>query len=242
MNVSQALAISMMRRAHEVEAEPQAKMHQGMELPPAVIVGVEEEGLGEEEQDVREKGRGEHAHQVVRELRIQNDEHERQERSEGRGERERDGEELRELVREPVVSQISGLVADHLDDEREDWDGQDERREQQVELRDRPDGHAAPDDGKGPVLGLHVGLCPGLRLRVGLLGGQSLRAGRRVDGRGRSPVRLLVLAAHQRRRHPHDRDEHHEAGDGTENEQQFAVHRAVHHVPSLTCCPRACPP
>ena len=87
-------------------------MHQGMELPPAVIVGVEEEGFGEEEQDVREKGGREHAHQVVRELRIQDDQHERQERAERRGEREGDGEELRELVREPVVSQIPGLVAD----------------------------------------------------------------------------------------------------------------------------------
>ena len=148
------------RRAHEVEAEPQAKMHQGMELPPAVIVGVEEEGLEEEEQHVREKRGGEHAHQVVRELRIESDEHERQERAEGRGEREGDGEELRELVREPVVSQISGLVADRLDDEREDRDGKDERREQQVELRDRPDGDAAPDDGEGPVLGLRVGRSP----------------------------------------------------------------------------------
>ena len=137
-------------------------MHQGMELPPAVVVGVEEEGLEEEEQHVREKGRGEHAHQVVRELRIQNDEHERQERAEGCGEREGGGEQLRELVREPVVSQISGLVADHLDDEREDRDGKDERRKQQVELRDRPDGHAAPDDGKGAVLGLRVGRCLGL--------------------------------------------------------------------------------
>ena len=127
-------------------------MHQRMELPPAVVVGVEEEGLEEEEQDVREKGGGEHAHQVVRELRIQDDEHERQERPEGRRERERHGEELRELVREPVVSQISGLVADRLDDEREDRDGKDERRKQQVELRDHPDGHAAADDGEGPVL------------------------------------------------------------------------------------------
>ena len=154
-------------------------MNQRMELPPAVVVGVEEEGLGEEEQHVREKGRGEHAHQVVRELRIQNDEHERQERPEGRGEREGDGEQLRELVREPVVSQISGLVADHLDDEREDRDGKDERRKQQVELRDRPDGHAAPDDGKGPVLGLRVGRCLGLRLRVG-------RSRRPVPPRGAS--------------------------------------------------------
>ena len=149
-------------RADEVEAEPQTKMHQGMELPPAVIVGVEEEGFREEEQDVREEGRREHAHQVVRELRIQDDEHERQGCSEGRGERERDREELRELVREPVVSHISRLVADHLDDEREDRDGQDERREQQVKLRDRPDGHAASDDGKRPVLRLRIGLGLGL--------------------------------------------------------------------------------
>ena len=136
-------------------------MNQGMELPPAVVVGVEEEGLEEEEQDVREKGRGEHAHQVVRELRIQDDEHERQERAEGRGEREGDREQLRELVREPVVSQVSGLVADRLDDEREDRDGQDERRKQQVQLRDHPDGHAAADDGKRPVRRLLVGLRPG---------------------------------------------------------------------------------
>ena len=201
-------------------------MHQGMELPPAVVVRVEEEGLGEEEQHVREERRREHAHQVVRELRVENDEHERQERPEGRGERERDREELRELVREPVVSRISGLVADRLDDEREDRDGQDERREQQVELRDRPDGDAAADDRERAVLGLLVGLRLGLVLRVRLLGGQSLRARRCVDGRGRRPVRLLVLAAHQQRRHPHDPGEHHEAGDGTEKDQQFAVHRA----------------
>ena len=133
-------------------------MHQRVELPPAVVVGVEEEGLGEEQQDVREEGRGEHAHQVVRELRIQDDEHERQRRAERRGERERDREQLRELVREPVVSQVAGLVADRLDDEREDRDGQDEGREQQVQLRDHPDGDAAADDGKRPVLGLLVRL------------------------------------------------------------------------------------
>ena len=178
-------------RADEVEAEPQAKMHQGMELPPAVVVGVEEEGLREEEQDVREEGRGEHAHQVVRELRIQDDQHERQACSEGRGEREGHREQLRELVREPVVARISGLVADRLDDEREDRNGQDERREQQVELRDHPDGHAASDDGKRPVLGLVVGLRLGLLLRRGRLVGQTLPRGalrpRPRKGRGTGP-------------------------------------------------------
>ena len=191
------------RRADDVEAEPQAEVHQRMELPPAVVVGVEEEGLGEEEQDVRQERRGEHAHQVVRELRIQDDEHERQERAEGRRERERDGEQLRELVREPVVSQVSGLVADRLDDEREDRDGEDERREQQVQLRDHPDGDAAADDGEGPVLGLLVGL------RLGLA--RPRRPSRRPVPRARgvgstvaagARYGLLVLAAHQQRGHP----------------------------------------
>ena len=135
-------------RADDVEAEPQAEMHQRMEFPPAVVVGVEEKGLEEEEHDVGEKRRREHAHQVVRELRVQDDEHERQGRPERRGQREGDREQLRELVGEPVVALVSGLVADRLDDEREDGDGEDERREQQVQLGDHPDGHAAADDGK----------------------------------------------------------------------------------------------
>src|SRR4051812_38603437 len=127
-----------------------------MEFPPAVIVGVEEEGLEEEEQHVRKKRGGEHAHQVVRELRVQNDEHERQERSERRGEREGHGEQLRELVRQVVVSQIPSLVADCLDDERKDWNGKDKGREQEVELCDRPDRDAAANDGNGSILGLLV--------------------------------------------------------------------------------------
>ena len=60
-------------------------------------------------------------------------------------------------MREPVVAPIPGLVADRLDDEREDGDGEDEGREQQVQLRDHPDGDAAPDHGNGPVLRLLVG-------------------------------------------------------------------------------------
>ena len=187
-----------------------------MELPPAVVVGVEEEGFREEEQDVREEGRREHAHQVVRELRIQDDEHERQRRSEGRGEGEGDGEELRELVREPVVSQISGLVADRLDDEREDGDGKDERREQQVKLRDHPDGDAASDDGERPVLRLLVGLVLGLfRPRPACLGGLLVRAG------GRGLGRWLVLAAP--RGHRHCPRIQHEADDDTEKDQRLRL-------------------
>ena len=216
-------------------------MHQGMELPPAVVVGVEEKGLEEEQQDVREKGRGEHAHQVVRELRIQDDEHERQGRSEGRGEREGDGEELRELVREPVVSQISGLVADRLDDEREDGDGKDERREQQVQLRDHPDGDAAPDDGNRPVLGLLVGLLArALFCRVGFspacpaAGGRLARS--RTGGGGslnsrRRPRPSSRLPANITRR-----------GDGTEKDQQFAVRHGIRHSMAATGATRGALP
>ena len=130
-------------------------------------------------------------------------------------------------MRQPVVPQISRLVADHLDDDREEWNGKDERREQEVELRNHPDGDAAPDDRKGTVLRLLVGFCPQLRLRVGLLGGLSLRAGHCVGGGGRSLVRLLVLAARQARGHLDDADEQHEDDEGTDKGQQFAVHRGV---------------
>jgi hypothetical protein len=128
----------------------------------------------------------------------------------------------------PVVSQVSGLVTDHLDDECEEWNGKDEGREQQMELRDRPDGHAAPDDGEGSVLGLDVLRCPSGRFRCCSLGGESLHARRGVNSRGRSAVRLGVLAVRQERGDDHDTGEHHDAGEGTKNEQQFAVHRAVH--------------
>ena len=93
-----------------------------------------------------------------------------------------------------------------------------------------------PTTGKVRVLGLDVRLCPSRRFRCCSLGGQSLRARRRVDGRGRSPVRLLVLAVRQERGDDHDAGEHHQTGDGTEHEQQFAVHHAVHHVASLRGC------
>ena len=219
------------RRADEVEAEPQAEMHQRMELPPAVVVGVEEEGLGEEEQDVREKGRGEHAHQVVRELRIQDDEHERQERSEGRGEREGDREELRELVREPVVSQISGLVADHLDDEREDA-GRQGRTPRTAGGAARPTRsprgcRRSGTSGTRPPRRA----CLGLRLRVGLLGGLSLARGASASTvAAGARYGSLYSRLTSDRGHLDGRREHHEAGDGTEKDQQLAVHRAVHHA------------
>jgi hypothetical protein len=211
-----------------------AEMHQRMEFPPAVVVGVEEERLEEEQPHVREKGRREHAHQVGSELRIQNDEHERQERAEGRGQREGDREQLRELVREPVVSPVFRLVADRLDDEREERNRQHERREQQMELCDRPDRDPAADDGEFPVLDLFVRLRAVSLLGVGPLGSQSVGAGSGVDGGRRNPVWLFVLAVHQVSRHLHGAAEHHDPENGTENEQHLAVHRDVHLGAPLT--------
>ena len=228
--------------ADDIEANPQAQVHERMELPPAVVVAVEEAGLQEEEQDVGKERRREHAHQVVGELRVQRDEHEGEERAEGRGHRERDREELGELVGEPVVARITGLVADRLDQHREDRDGEDERREQQVELRHRPDGHAAADDGKGSILGLDVRPGPGGCLGGGSFGLQSRRPRRRVGHRGRGPVRLPVLAVGQEGRDQHDGAEHHQAGHGTEHEQQFAVGDTVHAAASINGSPPAGPP
>ena len=220
------------RRADDVETESEPEMHQRVELPPAVVVGVEEERLGEEQQHVGQKRRREHAHQVVGELRVQRDEHERQERAEGRREREGDREQLREFVGEPVVSRITGLVADRLDDEREDRHGQDEGREQEVELRDRPDRDAAADDRepsgtRPPRRALPE---PWLSASAFSAASPSSRGvGSAVDGR--SPVRLLVLAVEQHRDDHHDAAEHQQSGDRTEHEQQLAVHQTVH------CCP-----
>ena len=214
-------------------------MDQRLELSPAVVVGVEEEGLGEEEHDVGQERRREHAHHVVRELRIQDDEHERQRRAERRGERERHRQQLGELVREPVVSQVAGLVADRLDDEREDGDGEDERREQQVQLRDHPDGDAAADPGNGPVLRLLVGLRRGRRRPRPAsrrpASAVAVPPGRAASwGAGaRSGGRLLGHAARQRRGHRDRPREHRESGDGTEQDQQ----RAVRHGASVQLSP-----
>ena len=76
-------------------------------------------------------------------------------------------------MREPVVALISGLVADHFDDQREDRDGEDEGREEQVQLRHRPDRDTAADDGEASILGLDVRLRLGRRLGRRRLVGES---------------------------------------------------------------------
>ena len=131
---------------------------------------------------------------------------------------------------------IPGLVADRLDDEREDRDGEDERREQQVQLRDRPDGDAAADDGDRPVRDLLVGLVLlGLVLRVEFLAGEAVRR----TGGAWAASWLSLIAAEARSSSPR---EHHECGDGTEKDQQFAVHQGVHHrASSLDAEPAAAP-
>ena len=99
-----------------------------------------------------------------------------------------------------------------------------------------------PTTGKRRYSASTYGLALVRRFRCCALGLQSLRARRRVDDRGRSPVRLLVLAVGQERRDHHDGGEHHQTGDGTKHEQQFAVRYAVHPAASISVCPPAWPP
>ena len=79
-----------------------------------------------------------------------------------------------------MVPLFSGLVANRFDDEREDGDGEDEHGEEQMQLRDGPDGHAAADNGEpavfGRLVGLHLDL--GFVLRVELLAGDAVRLAR----------------------------------------------------------------
>ena len=180
MKVSQALAISMIAVPTTLSPRPSSRWTRGRELPPAVVVGVEEERLEEEEQDVGQEGRREDAHQVGGELRVEDDQHEGQEGAEGAGERERHRQQLGELVGQLVVALVLGPVADELDDQREDRHREHEGGEQQVELGHDPDRDAAADLGERPVLGLDVRLA---RRRLLLLGrglvGDALLARRR---------------------------------------------------------------
>jgi hypothetical protein len=65
-------------------------------------------------------------------------------------------------VRQPVVARVAGPPADDLDDDGEDRNAQDEGREVQVELGDRPHGQPRAEGRERPVrrflgglLGLH---------------------------------------------------------------------------------------
>ena len=130
-------------------------------------------------------------------------------------------------MREPVVSQIPGLVADRLDDEGEDGDGEDEGGKQQVQLRDHPDRDAAADDREPAVLRLLVGLVLGLFRRRGRRGGRC--CGRRCCCRRcRCAGRLLQRRGQGR---PHRPSKHRERGHETEKDQPFAVHHVdIHSV------------
>ena len=140
------------RRADDVQAQAEQQVHLRRELPPAVVIGVEEEGLEEKQQYIWEKCQRKDAHQIVGELRVQDDQHEGQESAERAGERERDRQQLGELVRQAVVALVLGAEADELDDQREHRHREHEGGEQQVELRHDPDRDAAADLGELPIL------------------------------------------------------------------------------------------
>src|SRR5262249_13111936 len=92
------------------------------------------------------------------ELRVVADEEEEEERAQQRRRRERRERQLDQLVREPVVLGVARPPANRLDDDREDRYAEDEGREVQVELRDRPDRQARADQREGAVRGLLGGV------------------------------------------------------------------------------------
>ena len=211
------------RGADDVQHEAEEQVHLRPELAPAVVVAVEEQRLQEEQQDVGQERRREDVHQVVRELRVEDDQREGQERPEGGGHRERDGEQLRELVRELVVALLLLHVADELDDEGEQRHREDERREQQVELRQHPHGHPAADERHRAVLGLLVGPGPRFGFVRGLLVGDALLARHKFGLAqlflgGDLPVRLAVLVVHQETAQTH-RDDHGDEGENADAEE-----------------------
>ncbi len=216
------------RGADDVQPEPEQQVRDGGELPPAVVVGVQEERLGEEQQHVGRERRREHVHQVVHELRVEQHQHEEQERPEGRGERERHGQELGELVRQLVVALVPVQPADELDDQGEQRHRQHEGGEQQVQLRQHPDGDAAADHRKAPIGLLDVGLLAvGLRLGRRLVL-ERLRARRELGlvGALGCPVLGAEHEAHEPRRGG-ERDRHHHERDDRDPGVQPARHFAV---------------
>ena len=213
------------RGADQVQHEAEEQVHLRAELAPAVVIAVEEERLQEEQQDVGQERRREDVHQVVRELRVEDDQPEGQERAEGGGHRERDAEQLGELVRQLVVALFLGDVADELDDEGEQGHREDEGSKQQVELRQHPDRDPAADERNGAVLGLHVGRGLRLRLVCGLLVGDALltRARLGVAQRfrgGHLALRLAVLVVHQKAAQA-DSDDHRHEGENADAEEDL---------------------
>ena len=160
--------------AHQVEHHAEEEVGLLAHLPPRVVVGVEERRLGEEQQHVGQEGRREDRHQVVGELRVQDDQHEGEHPAERRRQGEGRRQEAHELVGQAVVAHVLGAEADELDDQGEHRHRQDEGGEQELHLGDDPDRRPAADHRERAVLGLLVRLLLRLLALAGGLLGQRL--------------------------------------------------------------------
>ncbi len=215
------------RRADQVEHQPQEQVDPRAELAPAVVVAVEEHRLEEEQRDVGQERRLEHVHQVRHELRVQQHQHEQQERPEGRRQRERHREQLGELVGQLVVALVAGLVADELDDQREHRHGEHERGEQQVQLRQHPDDHAAADPADLAVSLFLVDQSGVLLIALGLLVGEAAVARRGVSSVDLDALRRAELLVLNEMNHAADTGDHTEdqqSGENGENELVGHLH------------------
>src|SRR4029450_13402349 len=113
---------------------------------------------------------------------------EQEEGAQQRGRRERGEDELDELVGQPVVPCVTRPPADDLDDHGEDRDAENEGREVQVELGDRPYCEPRPDEGKGAIRGL-----AGSLLRQRRKSGEQHGGGSHGQSRPCSPANRTVL-------------------------------------------------
>src|SRR3972149_9408038 len=107
---------------------------------PAVIVGVERRRLEKEEERVVKRRRPEYRGQVPHELRIEEDEREKERSARYGSEREGGHADPEELVGDPVVARVFFYYADDFEYEDEYRHGEHEGREPEVHLRGHPDG------------------------------------------------------------------------------------------------------
>ena len=128
---------------------------------PAVVVQVEGEGLEEEESYVDPHGDLEDLGKVDPEVGEDRDEEEGEDRPPDCRGGVRHEQQPGELLRKLIVLRIPPEHADGLGDNREHGHAEHEGREEQVDLRGDPDGHAPPNQGEVSVASAGDILRPG---------------------------------------------------------------------------------
>ena len=117
-----------------------------LQAVPAEVIQIHAEAFAEEQKDVDHHGGEEDTGQEIHECGIEADQEEHQDAAEDGGGGKGDAEQAGELVRQVVVLLILGSGAQDFNDEDEQRHADHEGAEHQVQLRDHPHRHTAPDD------------------------------------------------------------------------------------------------